>query len=389
MKLSRTELLVLIVIIAVLVAALLPAVQQAREAARRAQSKNQLKQLGLALHNYHDAHNTLPAGGMFDSEGRGYHGWMVSLVPYLDASPLYSRLDFNQPWDSPRNAGHLMFRHTWLQSPGENTPVGHWEFNLAHYSANAHLMAANRWMALKDIDSREQTFIAAELAGDFVPWACPYSWRPLITLNGTPPTYGRYSKDGGLFLFVDGHVEFITNAGFPAVRDSLRGPDLAGFGETPANIVRPKSFPVPKDALQPDGLRLSGDFRLAEGMKDYRGRYVHLRTNRQRSKRGAVAAHDSDFMIVSSQLDLEQLQLSGDFTDAVLPQLQKLTQLRELQLDSDGITEASLAFVEQLPKLKVFVVDGKQISDEVRQRLKERLPKCDVRQSLVPRSMRK
>src|SRR5262245_6989181 len=81
-----------------------PAIQQAREAARRSQSKNNLKQFGLALHNYHDALNCFPPGGTFDSAGRGHHGWCGMIVSYLDASPLYSQIDSSEPWDSPHNA---------------------------------------------------------------------------------------------------------------------------------------------------------------------------------------------------------------------------------------------------------------------------------------------
>ncbi len=87
------ELLVVIAIIAVLIALLLPAVQQAREAARRTQCKNNLKQLGLALHNYHDTANTFPPGWIGKSSGNysGF-GWNSMLLPYVDQGPLYNIL---------------------------------------------------------------------------------------------------------------------------------------------------------------------------------------------------------------------------------------------------------------------------------------------------------
>ena len=80
------ELLVVIAIIAVLVALLLPAVQQAREAARRSQCKNNLKQLGLAMHNYHDTARSFPNVG-----GYAFNGWglLPLILPQLDQRPLY------------------------------------------------------------------------------------------------------------------------------------------------------------------------------------------------------------------------------------------------------------------------------------------------------------
>lgn len=91
------ELLVVIAIIAVLIALLLPAVQQAREAARRAQCINNLKQLGIALHNYHDTSNTLPPGwigvqgGGPDMEGGSGFSWAYHLLPYIDQAPIYNQ----------------------------------------------------------------------------------------------------------------------------------------------------------------------------------------------------------------------------------------------------------------------------------------------------------
>ncbi|SFH57375.1 DUF1559 domain-containing protein [Planctomicrobium piriforme] len=87
------ELLVVIAIVAVLVGLLLPAVQQAREAARRMQCKNNLKQQGLAMHNYHDANNFLPAGGGQVNADWGHSQW-VSLLPYLDQATIYNQWKF-------------------------------------------------------------------------------------------------------------------------------------------------------------------------------------------------------------------------------------------------------------------------------------------------------
>jgi prepilin-type N-terminal cleavage/methylation domain-containing protein len=105
------ELLVVIAIIAILIALLLPAVQQAREAARRTQCKNNLKQIGLALHNYHDVYNLLPAGAYWNipldnncpAANHQKGSIMIRLLPYVDQAPLFNQWDFNR-CDSDANA---------------------------------------------------------------------------------------------------------------------------------------------------------------------------------------------------------------------------------------------------------------------------------------------
>ena len=98
------ELLVVIAIIAILIALLLPAVQQAREAARRSTCKNNMKQLGLALHNYHDAHSAFPSGRMRTtiSEYLG-HSTQTILLPYIDQAPLYNQMNFTIGFNSAPN----------------------------------------------------------------------------------------------------------------------------------------------------------------------------------------------------------------------------------------------------------------------------------------------
>jgi len=109
------ELLVVIAIIAVLIALLLPAVQQAREAARRTQCKNHLKQLGVALHNYHDTCRMLPSGYVSTvpgtsansswcrSGGLQYAPWTVMILPYIDQAPLYNKFNFNVVFQDASN----------------------------------------------------------------------------------------------------------------------------------------------------------------------------------------------------------------------------------------------------------------------------------------------
>ena len=87
---TLVELLVVIAIIGILVSLLLPAVQTAREAGRRTQCTNNLRQIGLAMHNYHDTHKTLPYGSDYPHTMRGT--WCKLVLPQLEQQTLYDQI---------------------------------------------------------------------------------------------------------------------------------------------------------------------------------------------------------------------------------------------------------------------------------------------------------
>jgi len=194
----------------ILVALLLPAVQAARAAARRITSANNMKQLGLALLNHHDARKSFPARASFDAQGRPLLSWRVHVLPYLEEGDLYRQFHLDEPWDSPHNKTLIERMPGVYRNPTSTAPPGTTTY-LAPVGPGT-LFEGNRGRSFRDLrDGASRTIMLVE-ANDAqaVVWTKPDDW----TFDPAHPSAGLGAAHPGGFnaLFADGSVRFLSSS---------------------------------------------------------------------------------------------------------------------------------------------------------------------------------
>ena len=193
----------------VLIALLLPAVQAAREAARRVQSSNNLKQIGLAMRNYHDTYGRLPAAALTADDGTPLLSWRVQLLPFLDHQALHEQFRLDEAWDSPHNRALIERMPALYQNP--NAPAGEFKTQYLVLQGEQTLFPPGMGLRFADIrDGTSNTLMAVEADPDqAVIWTKPDD----IAYDPDNPLFGLGSVRLGGFnaLFADGAVRFISN----------------------------------------------------------------------------------------------------------------------------------------------------------------------------------
>jgi hypothetical protein len=227
----------------VMVALLLPAVQAAREAARRTQSQNNLQQIALALHNYHDVHRSFPAGTHPNADLKPDKrlSWQAEILPFLERKPVYDLIDFKKAFDDPanreaattdiatfvnpslgerRSGGFPVTEYVGLAGLGADGPM------LPVTSPRAGVFAYDRVTRIRDItDGTSFTIMTAECVKDLGSWAAggrptirPLTKKPYI--DG-PDGLGGQHPGGSLFGMADGSVQFISQSVDPTVLEAM------------------------------------------------------------------------------------------------------------------------------------------------------------------------
>lgn len=218
-----TEMLAIGIIWAMLAALLLPAPSGAPEAPRRSQCSNNLKQIGLALYNYHDQYGSFPPAYIADENGRPVHSWRVLILPFLEQQPLYDQYRFDEPWDGPNNR-----RLHGLAMPVYHCPGGP-PSRATNYLAvigPRTVWQGQKTTRLSDIaDGSSNTLLVVEVAKSGIHWMEPRDLHVLQMARGINPKAGQgiSSIHPGCanVSFADGSVRFLPDDFPPDLLDSL------------------------------------------------------------------------------------------------------------------------------------------------------------------------
>lgn len=194
----------------ILVALLLPAVQAAREAARRAQCGNNLKQIGLALHNYHEVYKSFPPAYTVDEGGRPLHSWRTLILPFIEQAALYSQIDLNEPWDSPHNQA---FHHTLVaqfQCPSAGPGCAY-----TAIVGPGTVLSGSKPVAMRDIvDGTSNSIAVVETMPSGRSWMEPVDLsldQMTFAPNWSKAEMSSGHPGGVQVLFADGSVRFLSN----------------------------------------------------------------------------------------------------------------------------------------------------------------------------------
>jgi prepilin-type processing-associated H-X9-DG protein len=200
----------------VAVALLLPAVQASRSAARRSQSVNNMKQIGLAMHNFLSSQGDRLPRDITDKEGKPLLSWRVSILPFIEQQALFNEFHMDEPWDSPHNKALLDKMPMTFAIPGAKAEPGMTFYRGFGGPSTLFDKSAENGVGLADITDGTSNTIAVVEAKEAVPWTKPDTEIPFD--NKKPPAEngkslleqtGRHFPGGFNALFMDGSVRFI------------------------------------------------------------------------------------------------------------------------------------------------------------------------------------
>jgi len=177
---------------------------QIKEAEYRIRDANNLQQLGLAIHMYHDAHGDFPGPGIKGPDGKLLLSWRVAILPYIDQDALYRQFRLDEPWDSPHNIQLLGRMPSSFERPDRTTERPGWTYYQAFVGPNAIFDPQTPTRLASVPDGTSNTVMLAE-AAEAVPWTKPddLTYDPANTM----PRLGDPTRERFHVVFGDGSVK--------------------------------------------------------------------------------------------------------------------------------------------------------------------------------------
>ncbi len=203
--------------------------------ALRNRSKNVLKQLGISAHNFHDTYHKLVSNRP-KKPGMPVHSWETMLLPYLEKTSLYDRIDFDQAWDASENKPIFETELQAFMNRGVDSKFYPSSFDLSkdeqgyaqnHYASNSRVIGFGDGIAFREVkDGLSNTIMMGEVLENFEPWGKPGNGRDPALGIGHPMGFGGpWTFKGCQFLLGDGSVRTISYDISPTVLEQLAIPD--------------------------------------------------------------------------------------------------------------------------------------------------------------------
>jgi hypothetical protein len=185
-------------------------------AQKRMQSTNNMKQIGIALHNYHDTYNEFPPAVVTDENGKPLYSGRVLLLPFLEQANLYNQFDKTKAWDAPENAVITQQAIAVFQDPANNTRP-RTRSDYVFVVGPGTLFEAGQKIRIGEVtDGLSNTMMVVETKMGPDNWAAPQEWD--ATTSNPPP--GNHQQ-GQIVLFGDGSVRFMTAPYLQSNRQAL------------------------------------------------------------------------------------------------------------------------------------------------------------------------
>lgn len=212
----------------------MPNVEQTRGEARRSTSMHNLKQIGIALFDYHNKYQIFPPGGIQTAKGEPYHSWQTQLLPFIDdrvyinrgMEPvnIYQTIDFNKPWNDPAKKMLFQQKIPLYLNPEIYETISAEGYALSHYVGNELLLKKKPGFRIADIkDGASNTIMAMEIGENFKPWGDPTALANPVDVSGSGKKLAF--SEASHVLMGDGRVISIPKDIDPTILKALSTPD--------------------------------------------------------------------------------------------------------------------------------------------------------------------